>query len=87
MSYRICTSCGATDGQGCYSTCPTMLQARVAELEAALQWIDRQRYTDRSTINPSNAFERAISLNDQLVMIMDKARSLLNPITQENTND
>jgi len=36
MSYRICTSCGASDGQGCYSECPIMLQARVAELEAAL---------------------------------------------------
>jgi len=111
MSYRICTSCGATDGQGCYSTCPTMLQARVAELEAevqwhkdssacrgevkavllrrvaelkaALQWIDQQRHTDRSTINPDNAFERAISLNDQIVAIMDKARAVLNPTTGE----
>ena len=83
MSYRICTSCGATDGQGCYSECPIMLQARVNELEAALQWIDRQRYTDRSTITPDNAFERAISLNDQLVMIMDKARAVLNLTTQE----
>jgi len=87
MSYRICTSCGATDGQGCYSTCPTMLQARVKALEAALQWIDQQRYADRITINPSNAFEQWTRINDQLVMIMDKARSLLNPITQENTND
>ena len=86
MSYRICTSCGATDGQGCYITCPTMLHARVAELEAALQWIDKQRYTDRSTITPDNAFERAISLNDQLVMIMDKARAALNP-TQEKTDE
>ncbi len=83
MSYRICTSCGATDGQGCYSTCPTMLQARVRDLEAALQWIDQQRYADRSTINPDNAFERAISLNDQLVAIMDKARAVLNPTTQQ----
>lgn len=115
MSYRICTSCGATDGQGCYSTCPTMLQARVKvleaevqwhkdssarrgaanavllqrmnELEAALQWIDRQRHTDRSTITPNNAFERAISLNDQIVAIMDKARAALNPTTQEAIND
>ena len=87
MSYRICTSCGASDGQGCYSTCPTMLQARVAELKAALQWIDQQRYADRSTITPVNAFERATSLNDQLVMIMDKARAaLILPLT-ENTND
>jgi hypothetical protein len=83
MSYRICTSCGASDGQGCYSTCPTMLQARVAELEAALQWIDQQRYADRSTINPSNAFEQWTRLNDQLVMIMDKARAVLN-IAHEN---
>jgi len=79
MSYRICTSCGASDGQGCYRSCPTMLQSRVVELEAALQWIDRQRYTDRSTITPDNAFERAVSLNDQLVMIMDKARAALAP--------
>lgn len=111
MSYRICTSCGATDGQGCYSTCPTMLQARVAELEAevqwhkdssarrgaaeaavlrrvagleaALQWIDQQRYADRSTITPDNAFEQWVRLNDQLVMIMDKARAVLNLTTQE----
>lgn len=106
MSYDECTSCGASDGQGCYSTCPTMLQARVAELEAeiawhkassarrgdaeaallrrvtelkaALQWIDQQRYTDRSTITPDNAFEQWARLNDQLVMIMDKARAVLN---------
>lgn len=36
MSYYECPSCGASDGQGCYSTCPTVLQARVKELEAAL---------------------------------------------------
>lgn len=83
MSYRMCPSCGASDGQGCYSTCPTMLQARVAELEEALQWIDKQRYADRSTITPDNAFERAVSLNDQLVMIMDKARAVLNHTTQQ----
>lgn len=51
MSYRICTSCGASDGQGCYSTCPTMLQARVAELEAEVRWIKwLLRYIDCSTI-------------------------------------
>ena len=83
MSYRICTSCGASDGQGCYSTCPTMLQARVAELEEALQWINMQRYTDRSTITPDNAFEQWTRLNDQLVMIMDKARAVLNHTTQQ----
>ena len=105
MSYDECPSCGASDGQGCYSTCPTMLQARVAELEKevawhkansarrlkaeaavllrvqelkqALQWIDMQRYTDRSTIAPDNAFEQWTRLNDQLVMIMDKARAAL----------
>jgi hypothetical protein len=64
-----------------------MLQARVKELEAALQWIDRQRYTDRSTVNPSNAFEQWTRLNADLVAIMDKARAALNPTTQENTND
>jgi CHASE3 domain sensor protein len=63
------------------------LEVRVKQLEAALQWINMQRYTDRSTITPDNAFERAISLNDQLVMIMDKARTALNPTTQEKTND
>ncbi|MCF8472912.1 MAG: hypothetical protein K9G27_08995 [Sphingomonadaceae bacterium] len=111
MSYRICTSCGASDGQGCYSTCPTMLQARVAELEkevkwhkdnsarrgeaeavvlrrigelkAALQWIDMQRYTDRSTITPDNAFEQWTRLNADLVAIMDKARAALNPQQEE----
>jgi hypothetical protein len=60
-----------------------MLQARVAELEAALQWIDQQRYAGRSTINPDSAFKMAISLNDQLVMIMDKARAALNLNTQQ----
>jgi hypothetical protein len=56
---------------------------RVAELEEALQWIDRQRYTDRSTITPDNAFEQWARLNDQLVMIMDKARAVLNLNTQQ----
>jgi hypothetical protein len=145
MSYTTCPSCGGSEGQGCYSYCPIMLQTRVmelerqieeyylplttprhhegreksvaalaarvrdldaevawhkyasarrgevgaallrrvAELKAALQWIDQQRYADRSTITPDNAFERAISLNDQLVMIMDKARAVLNLTTQE----
>ena len=140
MSYTTCPSCGGSDGQGCYSYCPIMLQTRVmelerqieeyylplttprhhegkgksvaalearvkvleaevawhkyasarrgeaeavllrrvAELKAALQWIDRQRYTDRSTITPDNAFEQWTRLNDQLVMIMDKARAVLN---------
>ena len=87
MSYRICPSCNASDGQGCYSTCPTMLQARVAELEAVLQWINMQRYTDRSTVNPDNAFEQWARLNADLVAIMDTARAALNPTTQENTND
>lgn len=83
MSYRICTSCGASDGQGCYSTCPTMLQARVQELEAVLQWINMQRYTDRSTINSDNAFEQWARLNADLVAIMDKARAALNHTTGE----
>jgi hypothetical protein len=145
MSYRICTSCGASDGQGCYSTCPTMLQARVTELEAevrwikwllryidcstirgeaeavglrrvqelekevqwhkdnsarrgeadavllrrvtelkqALQWIDQQRYTDRNTITPDNAFEQWARLNADLVAIMDKARAALCPTIQQ----
>ena len=83
MSYYECPSCGASDGQGCYSTCPTMLQARVTELEQALQWIDRQRYTDRSTITPDNAFEQWTRLNADLVAIMDKARAALNPTTQQ----
>lgn len=111
MSYYECPLCGASDGQGCYSTCPTMLQARVAELEAevawhkdasarrikaeavilrrvqeleaALQGIDQQRYTDRSTITPDNAFEQWARLNADLVAIMDKARAVLNHTTQE----
>ena len=144
MSYRICPSCGASDGQGCYSTCPTMLQARVTELERqieeydflhheggaesvaalearvtelekevqwhkdasarrgaaeavvlrrlkeleeTLQWIDQQRYTDRRTITFDDAFDIAVSLNDQLVAIMDKARAALNPTTQETRDE
>lgn len=83
MSYDECPSCGASDGQGCYSECPIMLQERVKALEAALQWIDWQRYTDRSTITPDNAFEQWVRLNDQLVMIMDKARAALNHTTQQ----
>jgi hypothetical protein len=111
MSYTTCPSCGASDGQGCYSTCPTMLQARVAELkvevawhkyasarrgeaeavilrrvqelEAALQWIDQQRHSDRNTITPDNAFEQWTRLNADLVAIMDTARAVLNLNTQQ----
>jgi hypothetical protein len=60
-----------------------MLQARVTELEAVLQWIDMQRYTDRSTITPDNAFEQWTRLNADLVAIMDKARAALNPTAGE----
>ena len=38
MSYDECPSCGASDGQGCYSECPTVLQERVNELEREVQW-------------------------------------------------
>ena len=45
MSYDECPSCGASGGQGCYSTCLTLLQARVAELEAALRDIIADSYS------------------------------------------
>jgi hypothetical protein len=50
---------------------------RIEQLEAALRWIDEQRYVDRSTINQDNAFRKAVSLNERLVKIMDTARAEL----------
>lgn len=58
----------------------TRLTARVEELEATLSWIDQQRYTDRDTINPDNAFEKIGKLNGKIIAIMDRARAA---ITQE----
>ena len=59
--------------------CQTSLAAaaRIEKLEKALRWIDEQRYVDRSTINQDNAFRKAVSLNEQLVKIMDTARAEL----------
>jgi FtsZ-binding cell division protein ZapB len=53
------------------------LNAEVERLRATLQWIDDQRHADRSTINFENAFEKAASLNKQLVEIMDRAAAAL----------
>jgi hypothetical protein len=50
---------------------------RIAQLEAALREIDQARYTGRNTINPDNAFEHAISLNEKLIAVMDIARAAL----------
>jgi hypothetical protein len=57
--------------------------ARIEQLEAALAWIDQQRYTARSTINPANGYDHAIALNEKLIAVMDAARAAL---TQENSN-
>jgi hypothetical protein len=46
-------------------------------LRAALREIDQARYTNRNTINPDNAFEHAISLNEKLIAVMDIARAAL----------
>jgi hypothetical protein len=42
--------------------------------------INHARYTDRNTINPDNAFEHAVALNEKLIAVMDIARAAL---TQE----
>jgi len=64
--------------------CLAAKNARIEQLEAALAWIDQQRYTNRATINPDNAFEHFIALNDKLISVMDVARAAL---TQEKPND
>ena len=46
-------------------------------LRAALREIDHARYTDRNTINPDNAFEHAVALNEKLIAVMDAARAAL----------
>lgn len=46
-------------------------------LRAALREIDHARYTGRNTINPDNAFEHAISLNEKFIAVMDIARAAL----------
>ena len=38
MNYNGCVMCESSDGQGCYSDCPTRLQARVTELEREVAW-------------------------------------------------
>lgn len=49
----------------------------IERMRAALEWINQQRYTRRNTINPDNAFEHAISLNEKLIAVMDAARAVL----------
>jgi hypothetical protein len=51
--------------------------AEIERLRAALRDIDHARYTDRNTINPDNAFEHAIALNEKLIAVMDNARAAL----------
>lgn len=51
--------------------------AEIERLRAALRWIDEQRYTNRSTISPENAYERALWLNNCLIIVMDHARAAL----------
>jgi hypothetical protein len=52
-------------------------KAEIKRLRAALREIDQARYTGRNTINPDNAFENAISLNEKLIAVMDIARAAL----------
>ncbi len=47
--------------------------ATIGRLRAALDWIDKQRFTTRDTITPDNAFEKAQELNQMLVALMDHA--------------
>lgn len=63
------------------------LRAENKKLRAALSWIDQQRYTDRDTINPDNAFEKIGKLNGKIIAIMDRARAALTQPTKENPND
>jgi hypothetical protein len=56
----------------------------IERMRAALEWINQQRYTGRNTINPDNAFEHAISLNEKLIAVMDIARAAL---AEENKDD
>jgi hypothetical protein len=58
--------------------------AEIKRLRAALEWINQQRYTDRNTISPDNAFEHVISLNEKLIAVMDIARAAL---AQEKQDD
>ena len=51
--------------------------AEIERLRAALREIDQARYTRRNTINPDNAFEHAIALNEKLIAVMDIARAAL----------
>ncbi len=51
--------------------------AEIERLRAALREIDHARYTDRNTINPDNAFEHAVALNEKLIAVMDAARAAL----------
>jgi hypothetical protein len=55
----------------------------IERLRAALEWIDKQRYTDRRTITPDNAVRIAFDLNEKLLVIMDRARAALNPTPQD----
>jgi len=52
-------------------------KAEIKRLRAALRDIDQLRYTRRNTINPDNAFEHAISLNEKLIAVMGIARAAL----------
>jgi hypothetical protein len=60
------------------------LTAENERMRAALREIDHARYTGRNTINPDNAFDHAIALNEKLIAVMDAARAAL---AQEKPND
>lgn len=50
---------------------------RIERLEAALRWIDQQRYIDRATIAAETSYQRATRMNAKLLEIMDHARAAL----------
>lgn len=53
------------------------MTSEIERLRAALREVHHARYTGRNTINPDNAFEHAISLNEKLIAVMDIARAAL----------
>lgn len=60
MSYNKCAMCESSEGQECSSDCPTMLQARVAELKAALDRMQRSRDRYRQAWEAEKVRARAV---------------------------
>ena len=86
MSYDECPSCGASDGQGCYSTCPAVLQERVNELEREVQWhkINSARRSEAEAVvlrrvQRMEAALKNIRDNSLELFATGEARTALNP--------